>query len=164
MLACTRRTCAVRTPRATAQTTTRRKTRHGSSRPERAFSSRFCLRARTREIAECGNHFRVSVALEGHYELGKRIDIEPAPRGKFRLGGMDIDLGVIAQKPHREPFLPLTAISSAQCHTQEASGKVVGEPFIMLAQKFRIPRSDFLLQFTEGGFDRRLAFVDSALG
>src|SRR5215469_16402510 len=34
----------------------------------------------------------------------------------------------------------------------------------MFPQKLRVPRPDLLLQFAEGGVNRRLAFVDSALG
>src|SRR5436305_14430607 len=70
------------------------------------------LDLRPGEISEGGNHGHVGIALEWHDQARQRLDRQPLPFGKFRLGGVDGDVRIVPQESHGHPLLPLAAKAS----------------------------------------------------
>src|SRR5215471_18837941 len=77
--------------------------------------------------------------------------------------GANVDVAVSPKKPHRNPFLPLTAIAPMQRDAEEVLRQIIREPFLHLAERLGLARADFLFELAKGRFHRLFAFVDAAL-
>src|SRR5882672_2451675 len=89
--------------------------------------------------------------------------MDPFPVGEFRVGGVDVDVGVAADEGEREPFLRLATPASLPQPPRIAFWQVVSEPAAAFTQQQGLGGADFLLELAVGRLDRRLARVDAAL-
>src|ERR1043166_5520254 len=60
----------------------------------------------------------IDVAFERHDQPWQGFQRQPFPLREFGLLGGDIDIAVLAQESHGDPFLSLAAIFAVQRHAQ----------------------------------------------
>src|SRR5690554_3969187 len=80
------------------------------------------------ESLELGEYGGVGLALERH-DIGEQlVGRQPAPLGKFGVGGLDRDLAILALKTCEEPFLLLPPIPPLPHARGQIRGEVVAHP------------------------------------
>jgi hypothetical protein len=78
-------------------------------------------------------------------------------------GARDVDFGVLPGKAHREPFLPLSAITALPGAPGHRAGNVVDQPIRNFAELLHRADAGFFVKLALGGFPGVLAGIDAAL-
>ena len=106
----------------------------------------------------------VDGALEGDHQLGQALGLDPAPILEFRLVGFQIDVRVLAQESHREPFLPLATKAAAPGLTRKRARQVVVVPASAFAKNIHGIDTGLFGELAEGRVAGLFALVYAALG
>src|SRR5690606_3196282 len=118
------------------------------------------------EIGKSLDHRLVNRSLERNDQVGKLGHLAPPPAVELGLSAsrLDVDLAVVAPKPHCEPALTLAAIFALERNAEQGLGQVVRQPLRDFSDYFGAGDPGFLAQLAIGRVDGRLAFVDTTLG
>src|SRR5919197_2151810 len=127
-----------------------------------------CVMLSAREAGEFLDHAFIDRTFERNDQVGEILHRLPAPAHEFGFvpataGAGDIDLGVLAGKAYREPFLPLPAIAALPGTAGHGAWNIVDQPVRDLAELLHRADAGLLVKLALGRFPGIFAGIDPAL-
>jgi hypothetical protein len=101
--------------------------------------------------------------LEMPLQLGQLLPTDPFPGVEFRVIGGEIDIGLHAGEPHREPFLAIAAIAPTHYPLGNLFRHIVIKPATAFPKDIGSVGADLRLQLTQRRPARGFASIDAAL-
>src|ERR1700756_906215 len=121
----------------------------------------------TRELGKFLDHALIDRALERHDQVRKIFHRLPTPIDEFGLvpaaEARDIDLGILAGKTNRVPFLPLATVTALPRPAGNGARNVIDQPVGDLAELLYRTDAGFLIEFALRRLPGILPGIDAAL-
>jgi hypothetical protein len=114
-------------------------------------------------FAELVENRDIDRALERHDQLWQFFGPDPFPGIEFGMFVSQVNIGIFANKAHREPDLLLAAIPAAPHAAGDFDRQIVTVQDLALGDDLGFAGADFLAELAPRRLARRLAGVDAAL-